>query len=611
MRPAERYEFGSCALRDDKDLFELRRQGQLLSRALGLEGHERVRVVTVLSEVARDLLGSPDLHVRLRATSTLHGEAPHLLACFGWSGGRRPDAATVRAAERLLDHSSYTASGEGHTLTVGQRLPSSQDLTQQRLDRIRAQLHGPAEFSVTEELRSQNRQLLDALEEARTQREELQRLNAELEETNKGVVALYSELSAELEETNTGVVALYAELEDKTRQLRLASEAKTRFWANVSHELRSPVNSVIALARLLLAPDADPTTEEQRQQLSLIAGSGSTLLALVEELLDVAKAESGRLEPSATDTDLRTVLHQLRGTLRGMTHEGVRLDIPDLADAPHLVTDEVMLTRVLRNVLSNGLKFTTSGEVRLTVETAERDGRTWLVFLTTDTGIGIAPDQQERVFEEFYQVRGTHQRGQSGTGLGLPYARKLTSILGGTLTLSSTPGEGTAVRVEIPARLDAPATEPEGRDGPAGHGAGAPARLGSLLVVDDDATFLDLLRPTLAGLTDDLTEITVSSRVLDAVRSRPPDAILVDLVMPAPDGYALLTALARDPLTARIPVVVLTSSDPSEVDRTRLTHARSVLSKTHLTRERILLALGLDPSSAGRTAVADDGAPER
>ncbi|MFJ7988371.1 ATP-binding protein [Streptomyces sp. NPDC096351] len=564
-------------------------------------------MVTVLSEVARDLLGSPEFRVLLRAAPGPR-QAPHLLARFTWSGERRPDASTLRAAERLLDQCTYTTSEEGNTLTVGQRLPSSEDLTRERLDRIREQLNGPAEFSMTEELRSQNRQLLQALEESRAQKEELQRLNAELEETNKGVVALYSELSAELEETNTGVVALYAELEDKSRQLRLASEAKTRFWANVSHELRAPVNSVIALARLLLAADADPTTEEQRQQLSLIASSGSTLLALVEELLDVAKAESGRLEPSAVDTDLRTMLHQLRGTLGGMAHEGVRLDIPDLTDPPCLVTDDVMLTRVLRNVLSNGLKFTTSGEVRLTVEREERDGGSWLVFTTTDTGIGIPLDQQEQVFEEFYQVRGTHQRGQSGTGLGLPYARKLTAILGGTLTLSSAPGEGTVVRVEIPARLDAQSVEPAGRqDGT----AGAPATLGSLLVVDDDATFLDLLRPTLASLADDVTEVTESSRVLDLVRGSPPDAILVDLVMPPPDGYALLTALARDPLTARVPVVVLTSSDPSEVDRTRLTHARSVLSKTHLTRERILLALGLDPSSAGHPAPVTDAAPER
>ncbi|MFB7032535.1 ATP-binding protein, partial [Streptomyces sp. NPDC056295] len=466
-------------------------------------------------------------------------------------------------------------------------------------EHARAALRDSGDLSMGEELRIQNRQLLQALEESRAQQEELQRLNAELEETNQGVVALYSELSAELEETNTGVVALYAELEDKTRQLRLASEAKTRFWANVSHELRAPVNSVIALARLLLAPDADPLTEEQRQQMSLIAGSGSTLLALVEELLDVAKAESGRLEPHLVRTDLRTLLHQLRGTLRGMARDGVRLDIPDVEDVPELVTDEVMLTRVLRNLLSNGLKFTTAGEVRLTVGTEDRAGRPWFVFTTTDTGIGIAADQQDRVFEEFYQVLGTHQRGQPGTGLGLPYARRLTGLLGGVLTLTSEPGSGTRVRVEIPACPDLASPDaPSGADG---------VRTDSLVVVDDDPTFVELLRPVLGRVARKVTEVSVSSRAVDVIRAERPDAVLIDLAMPAPDGYVLLQILARDPETAHIPVVVLTSTDPGDVDRSRLTHARAVLGKTHLTPERIALALALDPAGPDHTPPAKTG----
>ncbi|MFJ3814201.1 ATP-binding protein [Streptomyces sp. NPDC090056] len=582
----------------ERDGFELRRRGQLVCRALGLEGHELVRVVTVLSEVGRDLLGTPGLHVDLCVESPL-GEPELFRTRFVWSGPRVPGRDALDAAERLLDHCRYEASAGDHALTVGQRLPASQGPPGQRAEHARAALRDSGDLSMGEELRIQNRQLLQALEESRAQQEELQRLNAELEETNQGVVALYSELSAELEETNTGVVALYAELEDKTRQLRLASEAKTRFWANVSHELRAPVNSVIALARLLLAPGADPLTEEQRQQMSLIAGSGSTLLALVEELLDVAKAESGRLEPHLVRTDLRTLLHQLRGTLRGMARDGVRLDIPDVEDVPELVTDEVMLTRVLRNLLSNGLKFTTAGEVRLTVGTEDRAGRPWFVFTTTDTGIGIAADQQDRVFEEFYQVLGTHQRGQPGTGLGLPYARRLTGLLGGVLTLTSEPGAGTRVRVEIPACPDLASPDaPSGADG---------VRTDSLVVVDDDPTFVELLRPVLGRVARKVTEVSVSSRAVDVIRAERPDAVLIDLAMPAPDGYVLLQVLARDPETAHIPVVVLTSTDPGDVDRSRLTHARAVLGKTHLTPERIALALALDPAGPNHTPPAKTG----
>ncbi|MFF4169529.1 ATP-binding protein [Streptomyces sp. NPDC001744] len=580
---------GFCALplAVERDGFELRRRGQVVCRALGLEGHDLVRVVTVLSEVGRDLLGTPGLRVDLQLEERT-GEPGLFLARFSWTGPREPGRGALGAAARLLDRCDHVPAPGGHTLTVGQRLPVSPELHEELVERVHAALRDSGDLSMGEELRTQNRQLLRALEESRAQQEELQRLNAELAETNQGVVALYSELSAELEETNTGVVALYAELEDKTRQLRLASEAKTRFWANVSHELRAPVNSVIALARLLLAPEADPLTEEQRRQMSLIAGSGSTLLALVEELLDVAKAESGRLEPHLVHTDLRTLLHQLRGTLHGMAHEGVRLDIPDVRDAPELVTDEVMLTRVLRNVLSNGLKFTTAGEVRLTVGTEDRAGRTWFVFTTTDTGVGIPLDQQDRVFEEFYQVLGAHQRGRPGTGLGLPYARRLAGLLGGTLTLTSEPGAGTRVRVEIPACLDlAPAEVPARVPHPLPE---------SLVVVDDDRTFIELIRPVLRRVARNVTEVSVSSRAVDVIRAERPEAVLIDLAMPAPDGYVLLQVLARDPGTAHIPVVVLTSTDPGDVDHSRLTHARAVLGKTHLTPERIGRALALHPT---------------
>ncbi len=279
-----------------------------------------------------------------------------------------------------------------------------------------------------------------------------------MEETNRGVLALYSELSEELEETNRGVVALYAELDEKSRQLREASEAKSRFWANVSHELRTPVNAVVGLAELLRA-DADAPAEERAHRLSLIADSGRTLLALVDELLDVAKAESGTLDPQWAPLDLRAVLAHLDGTLRGLARPGVALRIdPAPAGPGTLLGDETMLVRILRNLLSNALKFTERGSVELATRVEDGpDGGPVLVLTVTDTGIGIPADQQERVFEEFYQVRGPHQRGRRGTGLGLPYARRLTEILGGTLRLDSEPGRGTAITVRLPAHPAPPA----------------------------------------------------------------------------------------------------------------------------------------------------------
>ncbi|MEU3980973.1 hybrid sensor histidine kinase/response regulator [Streptomyces sp. NPDC026672] len=594
-----------------RDAFVLRRHGQMSCRALSLEGPEQIRFVTILSEAARSLLGATGLTAAL---AVVPGAPAMLTVTFVWEGRERPAADLVAAARRLLHHVVY-ADSPTPVLVLGQLLPRHDGASDARIARARDELAALRAVDMSEELQHQNRDLLAALQEARARQEESERLNAELEETNRGVMALYSELSKELEDTNSGVVALYAELEDKTRRLRLADEEKTRFWANVSHELRSPVNAVIALTRLLLAPDAEPLTEEQRQQVSLVLSSGTTLLALVEELLDTAKAESGRLEAQLSTVDLRTLLHQLRGTLGGMAKDGVRFTVPDtdLVDpatgtARPLVTDEVMLTRVLRNVLSNGLKFTDTGEVRLDVTHEVRDGTPWAVFVVTDTGIGIPEDQQNRVFEEFYQVRGPHQRGRSGTGLGLPYARKLTELLGGRLTLSSEPDHGTRVSVELPA---GPGDQLPRATGPAADGPRTP-RFGHVMIVDDDPAFVASLRPALDTLAGRVTEISDSSEALRAMRQRRPDGVLLDLFMPAPDGYRLLEAIAADPDLAPIPVVVLTSASHGDIDRSRLGTARAVLGKTHLTTDSLAAALGprpgTRPAAPGGTTVAHPAA---
>ncbi|KUN41274.1 histidine kinase [Streptomyces longwoodensis] len=446
----------TIALREGGDVIRLRRCTQVACRAAGLTGSPLVRLTTVVSEAGEHLLGTPGLSAHLRLEET---DAVMMTVRLRWPGDRRPPATLLAAAGRLLDGSGLGSSSQdgAQELLLAQRTPVPPESLGGLAADVRARLaDGDTAADLIEALRTQNGQLLAALEESQHQQDELQRLNAELEETNAGVMALYAELAGELEETNTGVVALYAELEDKSRQLELANEYKTRFWANVSHELRSPVNSIIALARLLLDPSAEPLSDEQQQQVALVQASGSTLLALVDELLDVAKAESGRLEPHPVDVDLRPLLHQLRGTLRGTARPGVALSIPDHVQQGPLVTDEVMLTRILRNVLSNALKFTPAGSVALDVsEEGSGDGARF-VFRVRDTGVGIPAAELERVFEEFYQVQGPHQRGRAGTGLGLPYARRLAELLGGTLTLDSEAGHGTTVTFRLPARLPWP-----------------------------------------------------------------------------------------------------------------------------------------------------------
>ncbi|WP_416478116.1 hybrid sensor histidine kinase/response regulator [Streptomyces sp. LKA04] len=600
---AAAHEVFTIALREAGDVVTLRRRTQAACRTLNLTGSPLVRMSTVVSEAGEHLLGAAALTARLSLGE--RAGAAVLSLRFHWQGERQPAASLLAAATRLLDDCRTSRTDDGHQLVLEQRTTAPPQSLPALADELRGALlatDGGTDF--IEALRSQNRQLLAALEESQHQQDELQRLNTELEETNAGVLALYSELAGELEETNSGVVALYADLEDKSRQLEQANQYKTRFWANVSHELRSPVNAVIALTRLLLAPEAEPLSAEQRQQVTLVHASGNTLLALVDELLDVAKAEAGRLEPHPVDTDLRALFHQLRGTLQSITQPGVHLRIPDYTQQSTLVTDEVMLTRILRNVLSNALKFTTEGSVNVDVTERGTGPERRFRFRVRDTGVGIPPDEQKRVFEEFYQVPGQHQRGRTGTGLGLPYALRLTEALGGTLSLDSEPGRGTVVVIDIPALTpcllspgEEATTTPTGQE-PAGapqpDPLGAPARPlaeWSVVVIDDDPAFLAGFRPLIDGLVTSVTCVTDSTTAVDTVRRERPDVVILDLDMPALDGTEVRSRLAADPATAPIPVVVLTATDPGDVPVARLEPVRAVLDKGRLTPAGLAAAL--------------------
>ncbi|MFY1687357.1 ATP-binding protein [Plantactinospora sp. WMMB782] len=441
-------------LRAEPDVFLVRQRGREVAAAVGLEHQDQVRLATALSEIGRYLVVTLPEPARAEVafSAALDSTPPTLVTEVSAvlpAGTSERTVAGALVLGRLVDSLSITPDGETTVIRMTRRIPSTANpLTPDRLAVIRDNLNASAASTPLEEMAEQNEQLLAALEETRAQRDELARLNEELAETNRGVLALYTQLSEELDETNRGVVALHAELEDRSVQLRAASEAKSRFLANVSHELRAPVTAVIGLTRLLLDPASDPLTAEQREQAELIRSSAADLLSLVNELLDLGKAEAGAIEPNWSDVELRAVFGQLRGTVRAMaTRPEVALVVVD-PDPPALIrTDEVLLTQVLRNLLHNGLKFTEHGEVRMT---AEVDGDEWTIRVR-DTGIGIPSELQERVFEEFYQVPGRGSpTGARGTGLGLPYARRLSRLLGGDLRVTSEPGGGSVFTVRLP-----------------------------------------------------------------------------------------------------------------------------------------------------------------
>ncbi|HEV7788665.1 MAG TPA: ATP-binding protein [Pseudonocardia sp.] len=565
----------------EQDVFLARQRGREVAALAGLEKQDQVRVATALSELSRELavLDRPAT-ITLALTDT---PVPALVIAADWAGrlpgavGQERLAAVegLAAARRLTDSCELTWRSNGGSVALTKRLPSgTEPATPARIADLRAACRRSRPGNALDVLRLQNQDLLETLESLQARQEDILRANAELEETNRGVMALHAELSEELEQTNRGVVALYAELDGMTTQLRDASESKDRFWASVSHELRTPLNSVLGLCRLLLDPGSDQLTTEQQHQIGLIRDSGAMLLTLVNELLDAAKAESGRLAAQSELVDLRALFDQLRASLRPLVGSPeVALVVEDPVTVGPLSTDPVLLGRILRNLVGNALKFTVTGEVRCLASVGP-GGQVEIQVI--DTGIGIPPEHQRRVFEDFYQVPGSLQTGAGGTGLGLPYARRLAGILGGALELASEPGRGTTMTLRLPASLP----------------PGVPRYLfESALVVDDDPAFRALLHRALDPSVERVSDAGDGTGALRALRAERPDLVLLDLNIPPPDGSAVLTAMRQDPTLDNVPVVVVTSVQLDGAQRSALGATAALLDKAHFSADLLAAAV--------------------
>jgi signal transduction histidine kinase len=279
-------------------------------------------------------------------------------------------------------------------------------------------------------------------ERLRQRQEELERLNAELKDVNRGMVGLY------------------AELDEKARELRRADEIKTRFLSDISHEFRTPLNSIFALSNLLLERADGELTSEQEKQVGFIRKAADSLLDLVNDLLDLSKIRAGKIEVHPVEFDAATLFSALRGMLRSLlVNPAVTLVFEEPEGPTPLYTDEGKVSQILRNFISNALKFTERGEVRVSTRHDEKGGT--VTFSVSDTGVGIAREDQERIFEEFTQLANPVQSQFKGTGLGLPLCRKLAELLGGRIELESEIGVGSKFSVILPQRY---AAEREARE---------------------------------------------------------------------------------------------------------------------------------------------------
>jgi len=263
------------------------------------------------------------------------------------------------------------------------------------------------------------------------------------------------ELSLELAETNAGVVALYSELDDRAEQLKQASDLKSRFLSYMSHEFRTPLGAISSLCRMLLDHVDGPLTSEQAIQIKLMKDSAKELSEMVDDLLDLAKVEAGRVTISPEWFEMVDLFSALRGMFRPiLADSSVDLIFEEPRNVPdHLYTDHKKLSQILRNFISNALKFTPRGQVRVA---ANYDGGDAITFSVTDTGIGISKNEQTKLFHDFVQLNTGMDKRLRGSGLGLSLSKKLAELLGGSVHVESEEGVGSVFSVKIPVKMSGP-----------------------------------------------------------------------------------------------------------------------------------------------------------
>jgi CheY-like chemotaxis protein len=349
-------------------------------------------------------------------------------------------------------------------------------------------------------------------------------------------------------------------------QAEQASRTKSEFLANMSHELRTPMNAIIGFTRLVMRRCKEALPEKQYANLEKILISANHLLGLINDVLDLAKVEAGRMEVKPVEFTLEPLLDQCLRTvepmLRGGRVELVKQVEPGL---PPVFSDQDKLRQILFNLLSNAAKFTEAGTITIG---ARRHGAQ-VAIAVADTGIGIPPDQLELVFEEFRQVDSSSTRQYGGTGLGLSISRRLAQLLGGDITLASTPGVGSTFTLTVPLRHaaapEAPVELPVGAATEAPEPAARAAGGRLVLAIDDDPDVILLLKENLADAGYRVVGAGSGAEGLRLARELKPSAITLDIIMPDADGWQVLHGLKADPATRDIPVLLLSVVDQKDL----------------------------------------------
>lgn len=544
----------------ENDVVLVRQKARTIAAALKFDPQDQTRIATAVSEIARNTFqygGGGRAEFAIADIKNQDGPEKMLLVTLRDKGKGIPNldeildgkyvsqtgmGLGVIGAKRLMDHFRIESdSRNGTTVVLGKKIPRRfSNFKPGELDKVLSTIERASQDPY-EELKLQNKELLNTLQELRARQEELAQLNRELDETNRGVVALY------------------AELNDKADFLQRASELKSHFLSNMSHEFRTPLNSIAALSQILLDRLDGDLSSEQEKQVKFIRSSAQDLTDLVNDLLDLAKVEAGKVTIRPVNFRIDGLFAGLRGMLRPLLSQNssVNLVFDDAPDMPELYTDEAKVSQILRNFISNALKFTERGEVRVSVERGHDET---VVFAVADTGIGIAPEDQERIFQEWTQIDGHRQKGVKGTGLGLPLSRKYAQLLGGNVYLKSDTGLGSTFFVAIPINFNGETEVVYVPDVKREFDIDKYP----VLVVEDNREALFVYEKYLKNTRFQVIPARDLKEARQALRDFRPTAVVLDVLLQGEHSWELLQELKQDSPTRNIPIFVVTVVDNQE-----------------------------------------------
>jgi len=341
-----------------------------------------------------------------------------------------------------------------------------------------------------------------------------------------------------------------------------ANRTKSTFLANMSHELRTPLNAIIGYAEMLEEEAQDRGLEDLGPDLGKIHGAGKHLLALINDVLDLSKIEAGKMELFLEDFEVRALVQDVEATIRPLVEKSENLlEVRCPADIGQIHADLTRLRQILFNLVSNAAKFTQRGRVGLEVRPVRIQGEEWIEFSVADTGIGLTPEQQRRLFQSFSQADPSTSRKYGGTGLGLVISRRFAQMMGGDIHLHSEFGRGSTVTVRLP-RVGGPARAAPGYAASTAELAPASPLV---LVVDDEKATRELIARGLEKEGFRLLAAASGDEALRLAREKKPDVISLDVLMPGMDGWTVLRALKADPITAPIPVVMVSMLDDRDI----------------------------------------------